>query len=168
MSQIGAQQDMYSREYKAPGANVNLPGGGEPDMYSREYVGSGIVKKQRTDKPVAGKDVFKKSSAESSVKVREPDVYTREYITTGVTRNTALDYTGQVGEQNMYSREYGRSVVKGKKTEEKVVSKQKAEHPSVMNGPVDKKEEKKEIQLKVEPQPSIFDKISKFFHGIFG
>ncbi|MCQ1537862.1 hypothetical protein FTO68_02520 [Methanocalculus taiwanensis] len=142
MSQSGSQQDLYSREYGRSGTVLSYRGSGKPDIYNREYRRSGTVLSHRA----SGK----------------PDIYSREYGQSG----TVLSHRAS-GKPDIYNREYIRAQASGKPTPHVAYPKVK-EMPAIKTALPESVVEKKESPAQTEPQPSIFEKISQFLHGVIG
>ncbi len=143
MSKSGSQQDIYSRDYGRSGAQLSYRGSGKPDIYSREYRHSGAQLSYR------GSD--------------KPDIYSREYGQSGA----QLSYRGS-GKPDIYSREYVRGGTFQKQASVHVPYTHKAAIPAMKSTKEESVVEKNEAISHTEPQPSIFDKISQFLHGVLG
>lgn len=93
----------------------------------------------------------------------QQDVYSREYGGSG----SQLSFRGS-DEPDIYSREYVRGGGAGKQAPVHVSYTQKADIPTMQSRPKESMVQKKEATTHTEPQPSIFDKISRFLHGALG
>ncbi len=91
------------------------------------------------------------------------DVYSREYGQTGA----QLSYRGS-GKPDIYSREYVRGGAFQKQASVHVPYTHKADIPAMKSTRQESVVERNEGTGYTEPQPSIFDKISQFLHGVLG
>lgn len=92
----------------------------------------------------------------------QQDMYSREYGRSGA----ALSYRGS-GKPDIYNRDYVRAKPSGK-TAPDVAYQKASDMPAIQSTPSKTVVEKKEAPAHTEPQPSIFDKISQFLHGVIG
>jgi hypothetical protein len=93
----------------------------------------------------------------------QQDVYSREYGRS----DSQLSFRGS-DKPDIYSREYVRGRGSGKQALVHVSYMQKADIPTMQSRPKESMVQKKEATTHTEPQPSIFDKISRFLHGALG
>lgn len=93
----------------------------------------------------------------------QQDVYSREYGKSG----SQLSFRG-TGKPDIYSREYVRGGGSGKQAPVHVSYTHKTDMPATQSRPKESMVQKKEATTHTEPQPSIFDKISRFLHGALG
>jgi len=93
----------------------------------------------------------------------QQDIYSRDYGQSGA----QLSYRGS-GKQDIYSRDYVRGGAFQKQASVHVPYTHKADIPAKKSTKEESVVEKNEGISHTEPQPSIFDKISQFLHGVLG
>ncbi|MDG6249365.1 hypothetical protein [Methanocalculus sp.] len=93
----------------------------------------------------------------------QQDIYSREYGKSG----SQLSFRG-TGKPDIYSREYVRGGDFGKQAPVHVSYMHTADRPATQSTPKENVVQKNEAITHTEPQPSIFDKISRFLHGALG
>ena len=93
----------------------------------------------------------------------QQDIYSREYGKSG----SQLSFRG-TGKPDIYSREYVRGGDFGKQAPLNVSYTHTADIPAMQSTPKENVAQDNEAVTHTEPQPSIFDKISRFLHGALG
>lgn len=90
------------------------------------------------------------------------DVYSREYGQGGA----ALSFQGR-GSPDIYSRDYVRGGI-GKQPSVRAAYTERIGKPVIRNAPMKGAGGVRGEENHIEPQPSIFDKISRFLQGVLG
>lgn len=93
----------------------------------------------------------------------QQSIYNREYGKSG----SQLSFRG-TEKPDIYSREYVRSGDFGKQAPVHVSYMHTADRPATQSTPKENVVQKNEAITHTETQPSIFDKISRFLHGVLG